>query len=138
MEENDWLENERLHFAAQDGDIEEVKKCIDEGFDVNAFDEDMRFTPLHYAVKNEHAEVALFLIENGADVNARDQDNAGNTPLCEVAKTCSYKIAKLLIDAGADSSIPGWMQLTAIDKAKKRIKGDGHKVYNLFLGALDK
>jgi ankyrin repeat protein len=127
---------ERLHTAAQDGDLDEVRRLVSEGEDVNGFD-DLGKTPLHYAVDREHVEVARHLIEHDADVNARHEPSLGNTPLGEVAATCSYAIAKMLVDAGADPTIPGWMQLTALDRARKRKRGDGPGVYELLMRAAE-
>jgi ankyrin repeat protein len=120
--------------AAQDGDLDEVRRLVAEGGDVNGFD-DLGKTPLHYAVEREHVEVARHLIEHGADVNARHEPSLGNTPLAEVAATCSHVIAKVLVDAGADPTIPGWMQLTALDRARKRKRGDGPAVHELLMRA---
>jgi ankyrin repeat protein len=125
---------ERLHEAVQDGDLDEVRRLVADGDDVNAFD-DLGKTPLHYAVDREHVDVARYLIEHGADVNARHEPSLGNTPLGEVAASCSYVIAKLLVDVGADPTIPGWMQLTALDRARKRKRGDGPEVYELLARA---
>ena len=119
-----------LHFAAQDGDLARVQQLVARGDDVNAFD-DLAKTPLHYAVEFERFEIAEFLIQHGADVNARDEPSIGNTPLREVAETCSLRMARLLIDAGADPTIPGWMQLTALHKARNRKRGEGPSVYEL-------
>ena len=133
-DEMDPFENELLHFAAQDGDIAEVRRLVAEGRNVNDYD-DLGMTPLHYAVKEEHFEVAQFLIEHGADVNAHHEPTISNTPLAEVAETCSLRMAQLLIDAGADPTIRGWMQLTALDRAKGRKRDDGPDVYELLLRA---
>jgi ankyrin repeat protein len=121
-----------LHFAAQDGSLQRVKELLANGYDINAFDE-IGKTPLHYAVESERFEVASYLIEHGADVNAHHEPTIGNTPLREVAGSCSLRMARLLIDAGADPAIPGWMQLTALDKARDRRKGEGPRVYELFV-----
>jgi len=86
-------------------------------------------------IDREHVDVAQHLIEHGADVNARHEPSLGNTPLAEVAATCSHVIAKMLVDAGADPTIPGWMQLTALDRARKRKRGDGPAVYELLVRA---
>ncbi|MBF0386862.1 MAG: ankyrin repeat domain-containing protein [Candidatus Omnitrophica bacterium] len=112
----DWCKEEQLHFAAQDGDLNKCKELIEQGFSVNQFN-DMAKTPLHYAAEKEQPEVVKLLIASGADVNAHDVSRIGNTPLREVAATCSYEMAKLLIDLGANPTIPGWMQLTALHQA---------------------
>lgn len=130
----DTTSDEDLHVAAQRGDIARVQQLVRDGRDVNAFD-DMSKTPLHYAVESERADIAQFLIEHGADVNARDEATIGNTPLRQVAGNCSLRIAKLLVDAGADPTIPGWMQLTALHKAEKRMREDGPAVYQLLIRA---
>ena len=83
---------ERLHLAAQDGDLDAVSRLVADGEDINAFD-DLGKTPLHYAADREHVEVARYLIEHGANVNAHHEPTLGNTPLGDVAATCSYVVA---------------------------------------------
>jgi len=123
---------DRLHFAAQNGNVEEIKQIVAEGCDINRFD-DIGYTPLHYAIKVENLEVAQLLINMGADVNAHDSDRAGNTPLAEVAKNCSFEVARFLIENGADPTIPGWMGLSALDRASNRKKPEGRRVYELLV-----
>ena len=129
----DWIIKEQLHFAAADGDTEKMKALLNEGYDINAFDEDLGKTPLHYAVKNNKIQAVQLLIQAGADVNANDTSKINNTPLGEVAGDCSYEMAKILIEAGSDPTIPGWMQLTALDRARQRKKAEGRQVYDLLL-----
>ena len=133
-EEDDPFRGERLHFAVQDGDLPRVRELLAEGEDVNAFD-DLGKTALHYAVEAGHLDVARCLIEHGADVNARHEPSIGNTPLRQVAATCSLQMATLLIDAGADPTIPGWMQLTAIHQAGARKDAVGAAVLQLLVRA---
>ena len=52
-------------------------------------------------------------------------------PSDEVASTCSLEMAQVLIDAGADPTLPGSMQLSALHRAKTRKRGDGPAVYQL-------
>lgn len=130
---NDNYLKYQLHFTSADGDLDKVKELVQKGFDVNAFDENLSFTPLHYSVKGKHIEVAKYLISVGADVNAHDEEKIGETPLGLVAANCSYEIAELLVKAGANPTIPGWMKITALDRAAKRKKEEGKQVYNLLL-----
>lgn len=123
-------EQERLHDAARSGDIEECKRLLEEGQQPNAFD-GLGKTPLHYAAEGQHLEVMKLLLASGAGVNAHDERVIGNTPLGEVAGSCSFGVAKLLIDSGADPTIPGWMQLTAVHKAQERKRPEGLRVRHL-------
>ena len=134
----DLPENEELHIAASAGSLEEVRRLIKLGCNVNALDQDLHLTPLHYAVKGGNLDVASLLIDSGADVNANYEPEIGETPLGEIASNCTYDVAKLLVDAGANPTIKGWMQLSAIDRAGKRKKDEGIRVYNLLLSTARK
>jgi ankyrin repeat protein len=126
----EWFERERLHSAAQHGDVEEVRRLLNVGYQPNEFD-DLGKTPLHYAAEGGHLQVIELLIASGADVNANDERVIGNTPLRQVAANCSYEVAKILIDAGADPTIPGWMQITALHDARERKSLEGQRVREL-------
>lgn len=121
---DDWFECEKLHRAAEAGDLDLVRELLGQGCPINAFDE-VGNTPLHYAVLGEHVTVIDVLLRSGADVNAHDERVIGNTPLGEAVSTCSLRVARLLVEAGADPTIPGWMQLTALDRAKRRRHEEG-------------
>ena len=75
------------------------------------------------------------LLASGANVNAHDERVIGNTPLRGVADNCSFEVAKILVDAGADPTIPGWMQITALHKARQRTSPDGVRVRQLLENA---
>jgi ankyrin repeat protein len=126
-----WLRTERLHRAAAKGDLSKIERLLTEGYDIDAFDEDLPRTPLHYAAIENQADAVRRLIRAGANVNANDSARIGDTPLGAVADSCSLEIAKLLIDAGADPTISGWMQLTALDRSEGREDREGLRVYNL-------
>jgi len=119
-----------IHFAAGQGDLPRVKKLIESGHSIKEYDE-IGYTPLHHAAKGEFFALTSYLLSVGADINAHDEDHIGETPLGAVAATCSYEMAKLLVDAGANPTIAGWMGLTALYRAKQRKKSEGQEIYNL-------
>lgn len=84
------------------------------------------------------AEVARRLIEAGANVNAHDERVIGNTPLSDCAGECNYEMAKVLVDAGADPTIRGWMQMNAIDRARERKDANARKILRLLEEAADR
>jgi ankyrin repeat protein len=107
-----------LHFATQSGDLAAVTELLSKGKNPNHFDEG-GCTPLHYAAAEGHLEVVKALLTGGANVNACDQDVIGNTPIYHIAGNCTLEMATLLVDAGTDPTIPGWMQLNALHLAEK-------------------
>ena len=75
------------------GNIETVKKYLDDGKDVNAKN-DTGMTPLHNAALYGRKEILELLIAEGADVNAKD--GGGNTPLDWAIKYKRTQIADIL------------------------------------------
>ena len=123
-----------LRQAAAAGYIAEVKRLLQLGADPNAFDE-TGFAALHHAADGEHLEVVTLLLEHGARIDAQDEARIGNTPLAEVAGKCSLRMAMLLVEAGADPTLRGWMQLSALDRSRPRKRGEGPQVHNLLVHA---
>ena len=56
--------------AAFKGNIEAVKKHLEQGVDIGSKDQVFDGTPLHHAAYGGKNDVALFLIKKGADINA--------------------------------------------------------------------
>ena len=136
-DEDSWVsqfKREALHIAAGNGDLDRVKELLAEGYPINAFD-DLSWTPLHHAARGKHLAVVRHLIAAGADVNAHVEERIGDTVLKKVAPNCSLELAKILLDAGADPTIPGWMHLTALDKCVERKRFEGPEVQRLLLEA---
>ena len=69
----------KLHEAAKTGNIDSVRRLLEEGHPVNAVDPSFGLTPLHFAVRNGSIAVARLLIENGASLT--QPSTQGITPL---------------------------------------------------------
>lgn len=131
---NDELTDcERLHLAASSGDVLEVQRLVEAGLDPNCIDTDLGYTPLHEATDGRHLNVIRYLLSVGADPNSLHEPSAGDTPLGHVAQECSYDVAKLLLDAGANPLVPGSMQITPLMRAECRKRPEGRRVYELML-----
>jgi ankyrin repeat protein/beta-lactamase regulating signal transducer with metallopeptidase domain len=105
-----------LHKAAADGDLEQVKKLIAQGADINAKDSQKR-TALQYASEKGHAEVARLLISHGAYVNA---NFAGHrTPLHYAAMTGNKRTVELLLSKGADINARNEYGITPLFEAMR-------------------
>ena len=99
--------------AVVDGNLESVKKRIEDGQDLGKQHPQFGVTPLSLATLYGRAEVANLLIESGADVNARNRDM--NTALHAAAFLGHPKIFKRLIEAGADPQTKNFEGKTPLD-----------------------
>jgi ankyrin repeat protein len=93
-----------LHAAAQAGDMEEVRRLLATGQDLNARDAEGN-TPLHLAAFNGQLDAVIALLAAGADANA--QDAQGWTPIFKAAYNhemdCGFApVVQALADAGGD------------------------------------
>jgi ankyrin repeat protein len=107
--------SEELARAAFDGDVETVRRLLDEG---GAIDEQGRnWNPLHAAIENGQAACVRLLIARGADL---ELPNGGLSPLANAVDSSidgtiqtggnpgdePTEIVSLLLEAGADPA-PG-------------------------------
>jgi ankyrin repeat protein len=98
-----------LHRAVAVADINEVRRLLDSGADVNVpvrstepFNSNWGDTPLHMAAQDGRGDIARLLLSRGADFN-RGNDR-GNTPL---HRAVEYpELMATLIEAGADVNRP--------------------------------
>ena len=127
LEAQAQFQRERLHSAAQAGDLASVERWLTAKYPVNRFDF-IGKTPLHYAVGGGHLAVVRRLLRAGANVNAHDERWIGDTPLADHVGTMSLAMLELLVDAGADPTIRGWMRRTALDRAGNRTDADATTV----------
>ena len=89
-----------LIYWAKEGNLEEVRKCIKQGADVNTNKGLHVYTALTWTVVRGHSEIAKLLLENGADMEF-DTKSKGN-PLILAARGGRFEIAKLLLENGAE------------------------------------
>ena len=88
---------EPLHEAVKRGNIDMVKRLIEEGANVDARDEN-NDTPLFIAVGHSHKDIAELLILKGANVNAVTK--YGITPLFWADVEEHKDVMELLIGEG--------------------------------------
>ena len=91
------FKDSQLRSAIKEGSIENVKKAIANGANVNA----LVRAPLYQAASRGHMEIVQLLIANGADVNVKGYAIIG-TPLHSAVFHSRKEIAELLISKGAD------------------------------------
>jgi len=114
-----------VHQAAEHGYAGALMALLraDGRVSLNCFD-DMGRTPLICAVDNKRILEATVLLQAGADVNAHDSDKIGNSALSYAVMNDDLPMVQLLLAHGADPAAGGWMQLSAMDRARKRaLKG---------------
>jgi ankyrin repeat protein len=87
-----------IHDAARRGDVETVRKLLDQGVSVEARDQTGE-APLVSAALAGHADVAAVLVERGAETGVRN--DRGLTPLHGAAYAGSLDTVRLLVDSGA-------------------------------------
>lgn len=111
-----------IHYAAQAGCVEVVKRLLEMGADLTR--DKLNNTVLHYAVKSVNKHIVELVIRD-EDVNIRNK--YGETPLklllieCakwDIEKKRCYEVAKLLLEHGADPTIPDARGRTPLDAAR--------------------
>ena len=127
----------QLHQAAAHGNIDEIKRLLrsDHLKLINVFDE-LSLTPLMHAAMNGQVAAVKLLLAAGANVNAHDNPRIGNTAINEVAGDGTFEIIEVLLEAGADPTIRGWMNLNALDRARSRSRSPA--IYTMLESAAQK
>lgn len=64
-----------LHRAAFNGNLNEAKRLIAEGFEVNLQDDDGA-TPIMHAIVEDHIDIVKYLLDCGASANIKDTDGS--------------------------------------------------------------
>ncbi|KAJ3022721.1 UNVERIFIED_CONTAM: hypothetical protein HDU68_008964 [Siphonaria sp. JEL0065] len=95
-----------LHWAAQEGKFFWAMELVDHGADVEIKNSDGS-TPLHLTLKAGHQDLTMYLLGNGKGIETRGYHGFGG----------GLKIAKVLVEAGADMSILSGDKRDAVDLA---------------------
>jgi len=85
-----------IHVAAFLGDLDEVKRYLAEGGDIDAQEASNRLSLLMCAMYGEQTELMEFLISKGADLNL--QNGQGQTALQRAALLGKVEIPKMLLE----------------------------------------
>ncbi len=88
--------------AALNGDAGSISKAIENGYDVNATDQEQH-TALMMAAYNGHSDIVAMLLDHGAKTDIRD--NQERTALMYASTGPFNKSVKLLLEAGADPNL---------------------------------
>ena len=133
--------NNRLWWAAKNGDKKLATRLISQGASVNA-KTDKGYSPLLYAAGMGHTDVAQLLIDKGAFVNIKDSE--GDTPLHYAGSNGHKDVANILIKNGADVNARANGGLTPLCYAigysrmdvAELLRNNGGNMGSLFLDAV--
>ena len=84
-----------LYKAAENDDVETVRRIVSLGFDPNIHRDRDNLTPLQHGASSNNTKVVKVLLEYKANIDAKDKDN--QTPLHTAAHFNSAGVAKLLL-----------------------------------------
>ena len=119
-----------IHDAAKDGDVDSVKKFLDQGVDINSQTGKWGNTPLHEAAFWGNVEVVRLLISEEADVDAKDY--YGCTPLHDAVDYGNLEILELLLEKNTnvnamneDGATP--LDLASLKETAKLLRKHGGK-----------
>ena len=86
--------------AAQNGDLQEVQRHLDQGTSPDEMDTRLRWPLLHFAAAGGHPEVLALLLTKGADIHQPSQ-LTGTTALHTAAYHGQLAAARFLLENGA-------------------------------------
>ncbi|MFD2115107.1 ankyrin repeat domain-containing protein [Paenibacillus yanchengensis] len=111
------MKNATLLQAAEQGNVEQITKLLEDGANINTVDGRGR-TAAMIAVHTNQLELFELLIEKGADINIRDQRS--DNPLLYAGAEGLLDFVKVAVAAGADTTITNRFGGTALIPAADR------------------
>ncbi len=107
-----------LYNAASGGDLENVRRLLKMGAEVNFRSPD-NLTPLHIAAFSGHTEIVRLLLASGADKEGAKKGSAdlARTPLIFAVEQGHAEVVSTLIDAGANVNYVGTGGFAALNFA---------------------
>ena len=120
----------KLRSAVRVGSVDDVKKAIANGANVNA-KSPSGSTHLHAAAQYGHMEIVQLLISKGANVKAKT--DKGSTPLHSAAANEHKDIAELLITKGADVNAKSNEGTTPLHRATGTGWRGGYEIAKLLI-----
>lgn len=117
MSGHDRADRSDLHYAALQGDEEQVRSLLDAGFDPGLADR-QGMTPLHFAAQEYAVDAARALLDAGVSVDA--QDRTGRSPLHIATFNSKGRgdVIGLLREHGADPRLANLSGQSSLDLAR--------------------
>jgi len=129
-----WYGYPPIYLAVANKQTETTKFLIERGADLKTASRNTGWTPLHVAVgrtpEKTDPEIIKMLIDAGVELNKQD-NQLRRTPLHVAAENGQLEAVKLLIEAGADSTLLTSQRLSAADLARKSKSRDKQAILEL-------
>ena len=92
--------SDELFMAVENNNFNVVKRCVENGCDVNVQDKFDENTPLMKAILNNNFDIIKFLVEHNANVNIKNKNS--ETPLMFAVKYATLDVVKYIFEHHAN------------------------------------
>lgn len=98
--------------SARTGNVEILKRELDNGAQIDLSEPKSTLTALHFAAQEGHLDAVRLLLERGANINSKNFRSS--TPLMLASRAGHLEIVRLLVEKGADLEIVDGRDETAL------------------------